>query len=101
MGPRSGERGNFVNKVLGDCFEQLQWGRVRVNAEIGQGHLGATLARPASMGPRSGERGNVTRSDPVSGQIIASMGPRSGERGNAKARPFAECVKELLQWGRV
>jgi len=38
---------------------ELQWGRVRMNAEIMRLASGAVIGILASMGPRSDERGNV------------------------------------------
>ena len=107
MGPRSGERGRRKGNPVGEVRVELQWGRVRVNAEgalsegmpcrvsslqwgrvrvnaEGQRIAAADgLGRAASMGPRSGERGRPTRPCRTSWRPRASMGPRSGERGRA------------------
>ena len=55
----------------------LQWGRVRMNAEIGQWFRRDALHDRASMEPRSDEHGNA-----------------------AQAGPFTAIAK-MLQWGRV
>ena len=58
MGPRSDERGNAMN-CTGNGFNiTLQWGRVRMNAEMRRQVEIVRLAGEASMGPRSDERGN-------------------------------------------
>ena|GEM_PF-2777342 len=85
MGPRSGDRGNRVNRLLPIKDQLLQWGRDLVIAEImpnaGPWELFVLLqwgrdlviaemtrlsesiaeGRRASMGPRSGDRGNPSR----------------------------------------
>src|SRR5438105_1599563 len=105
------------------AIRPLQWGRVRMNAEVAQMDKAGTTDEEASMGPRSNERGsaaarmsteeqqqlqwgrvrmnaevlgdglNVTGSD-------ASMGPRSNERGSSMTRALKNLVG-TLQWGRV
>ena len=107
MGPRSVERGNgdiFITRNAGD--DELQWGRVRSNAETrsrgvvfdmdpslqwGRVRSNAETRRDrprvhqqdgASMGPRSVERGNLHPVCQWGCRDRASMGPRSVERGN-------------------
>ncbi len=60
MGPRSVERGNvnLLSSYASSC--QLQWGRVRLNAETQILAPPDLVGRQASMGPRSVERGNTT-----------------------------------------
>ena len=60
----------------GPVVFQLQWGRVRMNAEI------ARVDQPAA------------------GQVDASMGPRSDERGNTMSYGLKD-AQVKLQWGRV
>jgi len=106
MGPRSDERGNDQpvtwqradsglqwgrvrmnaeikrDSTLPPFWHKLQWGRVRMNAEMGSVKTLNPVRVIASMGPRSDERGNPSLRKFDFDQLLASMGPRSDERGN-------------------
>jgi len=58
MGPRSDERGNQWNKLMPQIGGRLQWGRVRMNAEMPLLFTSMKIVLATSMGPRSDERGN-------------------------------------------
>ena len=76
MGPRSCERGKAESASSPGPYCELQWGRVRVNAE---------RVHAPSHPNRDG---------------MASMGPRSCERGKGENDATKPCTEEL-QWGRV
>ena len=81
--------------------QELQWGRVRVNAESlwqGDGNDGSTIA---SMGPRSCERGKLAfcSQRPVSELLQWGRVRVNAESTTAGERRQAALAK--LQWGRV
>ena len=92
MGPRSDERGKGVDDAdTANPAGELQWGRVRMNAERDQLQRHVHRQPNASMGPRSDERGKATA--PTAQQLadLASMGPRSDERGKVNPSASATC----------
>ena len=68
---------------FGVTLVELQWGRVRVNAEGSYWPITSIPSSAASMGPRSCERGRESQNVIAAAVHEASMGPRSCERGRA------------------
>ena len=78
----------------------LQWGRVWVDADIGDQAGVVVAVEHASMGPRLGRRGYLTRLIVSFASSSASMGPRLGRRGYYKFTADTHRLT-VLQWGRV
>ena len=86
--------------LVGVAAVGLQWGRVRMNAEIGFDLRGHDSLSGASMGPRSDERGNVAPQRRHAMGLLLQWGR---VRMNAEMSEILEDILTdiELQWGRV
>src|SRR6266567_4298831 len=74
MGPRSGDRGEPGASNPEKQMTLLQWGRGPETAESQLSSGGRRCSGAASMGPRSGDRGEVTAPEECEHSQRASMG---------------------------
>ena len=101
MGPRSNERGNAPYIPTRDSLLKLQWGRVRMNAEMACKSDYVRKTRPRLQWGRVRMNAEIVKSNaPLAAGLMLQWGRvrMNAEIFDARGRPR---WRGVLQWGRV